>query len=463
MSAEQKRIRRVFIANRGEIAVRVVRACHALGIEAVLGVSAADRDTLAARMADRTVCIGPAMSRDSYLKIPIIITAARGTGCDAIHPGYGFLSERPELAEACVENDIIFIGPTAAAMRAAGDKIEARRRAQEIGVPLAAGSPEIETLAQAREIADSVGYPVLLKASAGGGGRGMRVARDAQVLGQMFEQASQEALEAFGDGRLFLERFVERARHIEVQVLGDTQGNIVHLYERDCSVQRRHQKIIEEAPAPDLPQAVREGLLDAALRFARSIGYTSAGTVEFLYDAQSQGFYFLEMNTRIQVEHPVTEAITGVDLVAEQIRIAQGDPISVTQEQISVKGHAIECRINVEDPDRDFMPSPGRLNIWDMPQGEHVRIDTHASAGYLVPPYYDSLLAKLICSGKDRGEAIERSLQCLGQMQIEGVHTNRPFHQFVLNHPDFRDMKVSTRWIESGGMNAYLESRRSVS
>ena len=248
-----------------------------------------------------------------------------------------------------------------------------------------------------------------------------------------------------------------------MQVLGDTQGNIVHLYERDCSVQRRHQKIIEEAPAPDLPQAVREGLLDAALRFARSIGYTSAGTVEFLYDAQSQGFYFLEMNTRIQVEHPVTEAITGVDLVAEQIRIAQGDPISVTQEQISVKGHAIECRINVEDPDRDFMPSPGRLNIWDMPQGEHVRIDTHASAGYLVPPYYDSLLAKLICSGKDRGEAIERSLQCLGQMQIEGVHTNRPFHQFVLNHPDFRDMKVSTRWIESGGMNAYLESRRSVS
>ncbi|WP_295683920.1 acetyl/propionyl/methylcrotonyl-CoA carboxylase subunit alpha [uncultured Nevskia sp.] len=456
-----KRIRRVFIANRGEIAVRVVRACRALGIECVVGVSSADRDTLAARLADRAICIGPPMARDSYLQVPTIITAAKGTGCDALHPGYGFLSERPALAEACVANDLTFIGPSAAAMRAAGDKIEARKRAEQIGVPLAAGSREIETVDEARQIAERVGYPVLLKASAGGGGRGMRVARDAHEIGERFEQASSEALEAFGDGRLFLERFVKRARHIEVQVLGDSHGNVVHLHERDCSVQRRHQKIIEEAPAPDLPEATRQGLLDAALRFARSIGYSSAGTVEFLYDTAGDRYYFLEMNTRIQVEHPVTEAITGIDLVVEQIRIAEGAPLSFAQADVKVRGHAIECRINVEDADRDFMPSPGRITRWELPVGDGIRIDSHGYAGYRVPPYYDSLLAKLICAGADRGAAITQTLAALDRIAIEGVHTNLSFHRFVLSHADFAAMRVSTRWIENTGMSQYLEHRRS--
>jgi len=346
-------------------------------------------------------------------------------------------------------------------MRAAGDKIEARKRAEQIGVPLAAGSREIETVDEAQQIAERVGYPVLLKASAGGGGRGMRVARDAHEIGERFEQASSEALEAFGDGRLFLERFIERARHIEVQVLGDSHGNVVHLFERDCSVQRRHQKIIEEAPAPDLPEASRQGLFDAALRFARSIGYTSAGTVEFLYDAAGDRYYFLEMNTRIQVEHPVTEAITGIDLVAEQIRIAAGAPLSFTQADIQVRGHAIECRLNVEDADRDFLPSPGQIKRWELPAGEGIRIDSHGYAGYRVPPYYDSLLAKLICTGADRSAAIARTLEALGQIAIEGVHTNLPFHQFVLSHGDFAAVRVSTRWIENTGMSQYLEHRRS--
>ena len=452
-------IKRVFIANRGEIALRVIRACRKLGLECVLGVATADRDSLPARLADRAVCLGPPPARDSYLQIPTVITAARGTGCEALHPGYGFLSERPALAEACAQHGVIFIGPTAEAMRAAGDKIAARQVAQRIGVPLAQGSDAIASADEAAAIAAKVGYPVLLKASAGGGGRGMRVVRAAGEIAGLFEQASAEAQEAFGDGRLFLERFVERARHIEVQVLGDTHGTVVHLFERDCSVQRRHQKIIEEAPAPMLPQATREALLDAALRFAREIGYTSAGTVEFLYDPDADRFFFLEMNTRIQVEHPVTEAITGVDLVAEQIRIARGEAISFAQSDLRVRGHAIECRVNVEDADRDFMPFPGRITRWELPAAEGLRIDTHGYAGYRVPPYYDSLLAKLIAHGADRAEAIRRALQAIGQTHIEGVKTNLPFHHFVLGHPDFHDMRVSTRWIESTGMAQYKELR----
>ncbi|MGQ0620313.1 MAG: acetyl-CoA carboxylase biotin carboxylase subunit [Panacagrimonas sp.] len=453
------RIRRVFVANRGEIAVRVVRACRALGIECVVGVSAADRETMAARLADRAVCIGPAMARDSYLNIPAIITAAKGTGCDAIHPGYGFLSERPAFAEACAENGLIFIGPTADAMRAAGDKITARAVAERIGIPLASGSSLIETSAEAVQIANKVGYPVLLKASAGGGGRGMRVVRVAADMAGQFEQASSEALEAFGDGRMFLERFVERARHIEVQVLGDMQGRVVHLFERDCSLQRRHQKLIEEAPAPNLPEATRAALLEAALSFAKAINYTSAGTVEFLYDADGDRFYFLEMNTRIQVEHPVTETITGIDLVAEQIRIAGGEAISFRQADLKVLGHAIECRINVEDADRDFMPSPGRIRRWELPSGKGLRIDTHGYEGYLVPPNYDSLLAKLIASGADRKLAIARALEAIRHIAIEGVKTTLPFHHFVLEHPDFAATRITTRWIESTGMKQYLEHR----
>ena len=452
-------IRRVFIANRGEIAVRVIRACRALGLECVVGVSGADRDTLAARLADRAICIGPPMARDSYLHIPAVITAAIGTGCDAIHPGYGFLSERPAFAEACLANGLIFIGPSAETMRAAGDKISARAVAERVGIPLAAGSRQLDTAVAALEVAESVGYPVLLKASAGGGGRGMRVVRAASEMAGQFDQASAEAFEAFGDGRLFLERFVERARHIEVQVVGDAQGNVAHLFERDCSVQRRHQKLIEEAPAPNLPKATRHALLEAALSFARAIQYTSAGTIEFLYDAATDRFYFLEMNTRIQVEHPVTECITGIDLVAEQIRIARGEPLSFRQADLKVHGHAIECRINVEDPDRDFMPSPGRIRRWQLPTGEDLRIDTHGYEGYLVPPHYDSLLAKLIGRGRDREAAIARTLDALEHIDIDGVKTTVPFHRFALAHPDFRAMRVSTRWIEATGMAQYQAHR----
>ena len=454
-------IRRLFIANRGEIAVRIVRACRALGIECVVGVSAADRETLAASLADRAVCIGPAPARESYLSVPLVVTAARGTGCDAIHPGYGFLSERPELAEACRANDLVFVGPSPEAMRAAGDKIEARRIAEQVGVPLAAGSREIESAAEAATIAAGVGYPVLLKAAAGGGGRGMRVVRRAEEISALFEQASAEAREAFGDGRLFLERFLESARHVEVQVLGDRHGGVVHLFERDCSLQRRHQKVIEESPAPNLSERTRRDLFEAATAFAKAIDYDSAGTVEFLVD--DERFYFLEMNTRIQVEHPVTECVTGIDLVAAQIRVASGEPLAFAQADVTVRGHAIECRVNVEDPDRDFLPSPGRITEWQPPEGDGIRVDSHGFAGYRVPPHYDSLLGKVIGHGADRDEAIAITSAAIERFTIGGVKTNLAFHRFVLGHPDFAAARVSTRWIESVGLAEYHRQRRLAS
>jgi acetyl-CoA carboxylase biotin carboxylase subunit len=456
---ERRDIRRLFVANRGEIAVRVVRAAKKLGIASVVGVSSADRDTLAAKLADRAVCIGPPPSRLSYLDIPVVIAAARGTGCDAVHPGYGFLSERADFAEACAKHDLVFVGPRPEAIRAAGDKLEARRIAERLGVPLAAGSNEIESAAQAKSAAAKVGLPILLKAAAGGGGRGMRVVRRLADLAAHFEQASAEARQAFGDGRLFLERFVGDARHVEVQVLGDRHGTLVHLFERDCSLQRRHQKITEEAPAPGLSRETRQALLDAATAFASAIGYDNAGTVEFLFDAAADRFYFLEMNSRIQVEHPVTEESTGIDLVAEQIRIAAGERISFTQRSLRTSGHAIECRVNVEDPDRDFMPSPGRITRWSVPRADDIRIDSHAFAGYLVPPFYDSLLAKVIVRGADRSAAIQRMEHVLALFDADGVKTNVPFHRFVLAHPDFRQGAVSTRWIESKGYAAFREEK----
>ncbi len=452
---EEKRIRRLFVANRGEIAVRILRACRALGIETVIGVSDADRTTLGAKLADRTVCIGPAAARDSYLNIPVVITAAKGTGCDAIHPGYGFLSERAEFADAVVQNGLTFVGPRAEAMRAAGDKIAARKIAERIGVPLAKGSPEIDSPREAARIAAEVGYPVLLKASAGGGGRGMRVVREEREIASQFEQASAEAREAFGDGRLFLERFVERARHVEVQVLGDRHGNVVHLGERDCSVQRRHQKLVEEAPAPDLSAAVRARILDAAVAFAGEIAYDSAGTVEFLFEPETGRFHFLEMNTRIQVEHPVTEQVTGIDLVQEQIRIAAGAPLSFVQSAVRATGHAVECRLNAEDPARGFLPSPGRIEHWKLDPGPRVRIDTHCYSGYVVPPFYDSLLAKVIGFGATRDEAIASTADALARSEVRGVRTNAAFQRHVLAHPDFRDARVSTRWVDQAGLQAF--------
>lgn len=442
-------IHRVLVANRGEIAVRVIRACHELGIEAVLAVSEADRESLGAQLADRTVCIGPAPATASYLRPELLVTAAQGTGCDAIHPGYGFLSERAVLPEACARMGLIFIGPSAKAIEAMGDKLSAIRLAREAGVPVVPGSEQLRTAAQARKAAAAVGYPCLLKASAGGGGRGMRVVRDDAELSAAFASAQNEAQTAFGDATVYLEKFVEHARHIEIQVIGDQHGNIRHLFERDCSVQRRHQKLIEEAPSPALPPEQRAAMASAAMALAREVGYYNAGTVEFIYDTGSGEFYFLEMNTRIQVEHPVTELITGIDLVKEQIRVAAGERLSFRQEDIRLRGHAIECRINAEDPKRNFTPSPGRIARWQPPADPAVRLDSHCYEGYLVPPYYDSMIGKLVSWGENREQAIATMERALADFQIAGITTTMPLHQALLKEPVLRHGGVTTGWLES--------------
>ncbi|MBI3372570.1 MAG: acetyl-CoA carboxylase biotin carboxylase subunit [Betaproteobacteria bacterium] len=439
---------RVFIANRGEIAVRVVRACDKLGIESVVAVSEADRDSLAARMATRVVCIGPARASESYLRPEILVAAALGTGCEAVHPGYGFLSERAAFSRLCAEVGLVFIGPSPEAIESMGDKITALRLAAQAGVPRVPGSDGIATPDDARRAARLIGYPVLLKASAGGGGRGMRIVRAESAMGAAIEAAAAEALAAFGDPTLYLEKFIELARHVEIQVLGDAHGNVVHLGERECSTQRRHQKLIEEAPSPAIDATMRAELGEAAVTLARRVKYQGAGTVEFVFDEAGRRYYFLEMNTRIQVEHPVTEMVTGRDLVSEQIRIAAGEPISFGQDAVCMEGHAIECRINAEDADRDFAPSPGCLLAWAPPEGENVRVDTHCFPGYEVPPFYDSLLAKLIVRGPDRTAAIERMREALGRFVVDGVHTTIPFHRRVLAHDDFRAGRVTTRWVE---------------
>lgn len=449
MPEATKSIKRVFVANRGEIAVRIIRACRAEGLEVVLGTSEADRGSMAARLADRAVCIGPAAASKSYLRADLIATAAHGTGCQAIHPGYGFLSERAELPRACDEYGITFVGPPVAAIEAMGDKLSAIRLAKAAGVPVVPGSGKLDSVEEMRAAAEKVGYPCLLKASAGGGGRGMRVVRDPKDLQSECEKARAEALAAFGDGTVYLEKFIERAKHIEFQVLGDRHGNLVHLFDRDCSVQRRHQKLIEESPSPVLPPARRKEMAQAALALAQGVGYFSAGTIEFVYDADADKFYFLEMNTRVQVEHPVTELVTGIDIVREQLRIAAGERLSMRQSDIRLRGHAIECRINAEDPRKGFGPSPGRISRWRPPAGEGLRLDTHCEEGYLIPPYYDSMVAKLIAFGADRTQAIQRLAAGLREFEIEGIATTVPLNLDVLESEAFANSSVTTRWLET--------------
>jgi acetyl-CoA carboxylase, biotin carboxylase subunit len=441
-------VRRLFVANRGEIAVRIVGACRKLGIEAVVAVSEADRDSLAARMADRAVCIGPAPAAQSYLRMETLVAAAQGTGCDAVHPGYGFLAERAAFQRLCAEHGLTFVGPGAKAIEAMGDKLQARRMAAQLGIPTVPGTDHVQSAQQAIEFGRKAGYPFLLKASAGGGGRGMRVVRAAGEVAAAFDGASAEARAAFGDPTLYIERFIDRARHVEIQVLADLHGRVIHLGERDCSTQRRHQKLIEEAPSPALDDELRARMAGAAVTLARHVGYASAGTVEFLLDADSREFYFLEVNTRIQVEHPVTEMVTGADLVVEQIRVAGGEPLSIEQSHLRLRGHAIECRINAEQADRDFMPVPGRLAQWEPPSGPGIRLDTHCHAGYFIPPFYDSLIAKLIVHAADRAAAVSAMQRALAQFTVGGVPTTIRFHQAVLAHPDFAQGRVTTRWVE---------------
>lgn len=441
------RIRRVLVANRGEIAVRIIKACRALGLEVVAAVSEADRDSLPARMADRAVCLGPAQPAASYLNVGAIVTAAVGTGADAVHPGYGFLAEQPELAEACARHGLKFIGPRAETLRLTGNKLLARQTAKGCGVPVIAGSENVRCLAEALSAASEVGFPLLIKAAAGGGGRGMRIVRTSEELEEAFETARAEARTAFGDETLYLEQYIPNARHIEIQILGDGKGNAIHVGERDCTLQRRYQKIVEEAPAPTLSEKLREEMRRAAVNLARKVGYENAGTVEFLLDQDSGRFYFLEINARIQVEHPVTEMISGMDLVQEQIRIASGEPLP-SQEDVRLAGHAIECRVTAESMARGFQPSPGRITRWHVPEGAGIRVDSHCYAGYFVPPYYDSLLAKLITWGSDRKAAIERMRQALADFAVAGVETNIPFLKRIFEHPDYLAGKVHTKWVE---------------
>ncbi len=439
---------RVFVANRGEIAVRIVRACRSLGLESVVGVSDADRESLATELADRAVVLGPAPARDSYLDANLLVHASKATGCDALHPGYGFLSESAALAALCEREGITFVGPRAVTIERLGDKLTARAIAAEAGVPIVPGSGEIRSAADARRFAGQAGYPVLMKASAGGGGRGMFVARTEADIDDGFERASAEAEAAFGDGALFVERFVEDARHVEVQVMGNGAGAVVHFGERDCSVQRRFQKVVEEAPAAALPAEARTLIHDAACRLARHLDYRSAGTIEFLYDVARGEAYFIEANVRIQVEHPVTEEITGIDLIEEQLRIAQGAGLSVAQEDIALAGHAIECRINAEAPERDFAPSPGLIDAWCAPEGQGIRIDSHCRAGAFVPPFYDSMIAKLIVRADDRAQAVERMAGALDAFRIGGIDTNLAFQARLVRHPDFAANSLNTRWLE---------------
>jgi acetyl-CoA carboxylase, biotin carboxylase subunit len=439
-------MKRVLIPNRGEIALRIVSACEQLGVDSVIAASEPDRDGLAARRADRVVVLGPGPASESYLRDDAIVQAALGTGCDAIHPGYGFLSESPRLARRAREHGITFVGPPTSAIELAGDKLAARFAAERAGAPVLAGG-EVTSAAEARRLADQIGYPVLVKAAGGGGGRGIKQARDGDELDELTGLARAEAAAAFGDDRLYVERLVERARHVEVQIVADGRGAVIALGDRDCSVQRRFQKLIEEAPAPGLPTGLRERLLDCAVSVASAIGYENVGTVEFVLDADTEEFFFLEINCRIQVEHPVTEAVTGRDLVALQLQIADERPLGFTQADVRSTGHAVECRLNAEDVTKGFMPSPGRLSIFAVPELRGLRVDTHCFAGVTIPPYYDSLMAKLIGHGDDRNRAIDVVLRALEGLDVEGVETNRTLLTAVLGHPDFRAGAVTTDWL----------------
>ena len=440
--------KKVLIANRGEIALRVIRACRELGVETVAVYSEADRESLHVRFADDDVCIGPPPSRNSYLKIPNLIAAAEITGADAIHPGYGFLAENAEFADTCKASNITFIGPTGDQIRQMGDKATARRLAIEAGVPTVPGSPgTIEDAEAALTFANEIGFPVIIKATAGGGGKGMRIAHDPDQFTQLFGLAQNEALAAFGNGAVYVEKYLEHPRHVEIQVMGDNFGKVVHMGERDCSVQRRHQKLIEESPSPALNDELRARMGKAAVALASNIGYAGAGTIEFLLDPDGK-FYFMEMNTRIQVEHPVTEMVTSFDVVKEQIRVGSGEPVSFQGDGRRLRGHAIECRINAEDPYRNFQPSPGLITAYHPPGGPGVRLDTHVYAGYRVPPYYDSLLAKVIVHGNNRDEALSRMGPALDSFILEGITTTIPFLARVIRHPDFVAGNVDTRFLE---------------
>ncbi|HET7632849.1 MAG TPA: acetyl-CoA carboxylase biotin carboxylase subunit [Gemmatimonadaceae bacterium] len=439
--------KKVLIANRGEIALRVIRACKELGVETVAVYSEADRESLHVRFADDDVCIGPPAARDSYLRIPRLIAAAEITGADAIHPGYGFLAENAEFAETCAASNIAFIGPTAAQIRVMGDKAAARKAMTEVGVPIVPGTPgPVEDVNEALEFAKGIGFPVIIKAAAGGGGKGMRVANDADEFARSFGLARSEALSAFGNGDVYVEKYLARPRHIEFQIMGDQHGHVIHLGERDCSVQRRHQKLIEEAPSPAVTPDLRKRMGAAAVAGAKAIDYVGAGTIEMLLDSDGS-FFFMEMNTRIQVEHGVTEMLTGTDLVKEQIRVAAGEPLSISEPR-ELRGHVIEVRVNAEDPWKDFRPSPGRVDTFHAPGGTGVRLDSHVYAGYHVPPYYDSLLAKLICQGRDRAEAIARMKVALEGFVIEGVSTTIPFLARVMDNPRFQASEIDTKFLE---------------
>ncbi len=441
-------ISRLFVANRGEIALRIVKAAQGLGIETVVGISEADAGSAAAKLADRVVVLGQGPAAKSYLDPRLVVHAAKASGCDALHPGYGFLSERSILPRLCAEHGIAFVGPEPDMIDALGDKLQARAMARAAGVPLVPGSDQIATAADARREGDRIGYPVLLKASAGGGGRGMVIAHNGDEAEAGFVKASAEALAAFNDGTLFMERFVPEARHVEVQLMGDGTGNVVHFGERDCSVQRRYQKLVEEAPCVAMPDKVRKQLHKAAVDLASSVKYRNAGTAEFLYDVVREEVYFIEVNARIQVEHPVTEMVTGFDLVQEQLRIAGGAKLSVKQSDIKLQGHAIECRINAEDVQRGFVPVPGTITRWDVPTGEGVRLDSHMSLGAVIPPFYDSMIGKLIVHGKDRAEAVARLTAALDSFVVEGVPTTIALHRAIVRHPDFIANTIHTRWLE---------------
>ena len=444
--------KKVLIANRGEIALRIIRACRELGVATVAVYSEADRESLHVRFADDDVCIGPAPARDSYLRIPRLIAAAEITGADAIHPGYGFLAENAEFAETCAASGITFIGPTPHQIRTMGDKSAARAAMIANGVPVVPGSPgPVEDVEDALQWAEKMGFPVIIKASAGGGGKGMRVARDVDDFARSFQLARSEALSAFGNGSVYVEKYLDRPRHVEFQIFGDSHGTVIHLGERDCSVQRRHQKLVEESPCPVMTPDLRQRMGDAAVKGAKAIDYVGAGTIEMLLD-EDGSFYFMEMNTRIQVEHCVTEMITGVDLVKEQIRVAAGEKLSIS-ETPEMRGHVIECRINAEDPARNFQPSPGKIDVFHMPGGNGVRVDTHVYAGYTVPPFYDSMIAKLIVHGRDRPEALAKMRLALDTFIIQGVTTTIPFLGTLMDHPNFISGDIHTKFLEKEGAN----------
>lgn len=442
-------MRRLLVANRGEIAIRIIEAAQKRGIETVLAASSADSDSLAAQVADRTIVIGAPQAGSSYLDASKLVHAALATGCEGIHPGYGFLSERADFAELVESNGLTFIGPTSQTIRTIGDKLSAREIARKANVPMASGTRELESVSEAIEEANRIGYPVITKASAGGGGRGMAVAHDETELQNRFDAASREAEQAFGDGRMYLERFIERARHIEVQVFGDGKGHVIHFGERDCSIQRRHQKMVEEAPAQLISSVTRERIHKAAVDLLSVINYRGAGTVEFLFDPDTDEFYFMEVNARLQVEHPVSEQISGVDLVDLQLQIASGNEFCWSQKDVQFSGHSIEVRILAEDPERDFLPSPGRITQWKVPQGEGIRLDTSVCEGSMVPPYYDSMIAKLIVTGDHRRQALNRLSRALDDFYITGIKTNVPLLQRLVQHEDFLDNTTSTRWLDT--------------